>query len=244
MRSWTDDDLRVAVASNATMAGTLRQLNLSRSPGNYKALYDRIRMLGIDRDHFTGKSHGTAIRPNKKLLSELLVVDGTETSSKLRVKLLKAGLLREECYECGMGPVWQGKPITLQLDHINGTPSDNRLENLRILCPNCHTQTKNFTGKNISSRFRKVPKRCTDCHKIVDRVSTRCVACAGKQVSIKTKWPSPEEVAEEVVRTSYVAVAARIGVSDAAVKKYLRRMLGFAPKKHSVSHGGSVPRTK
>jgi len=80
-------------------------------------------------------------------LSEVLIEGSQYGRYSLKKRLFKHGMLRNECYTCGMGPVWHGKPISLQLDHINGVNNDHRLDNLRILCPNCHTQTKNYGGK-------------------------------------------------------------------------------------------------
>jgi hypothetical protein len=65
----------------------------------------------------------------------------------------------ESCGECGIGPVWNGKPLTLHLDHINGDSDNNRWHNCRLLCPNCHTQTDTFGAKGIGSRYKKVTKR-------------------------------------------------------------------------------------
>lgn len=67
----------------------------------------------------------------------------------LKNRLIKEGMLKEECSECGIGPIWNDKPIVLEMDHINGKRRDHRLENLRILCPNCHSQTPTFRGRNV-----------------------------------------------------------------------------------------------
>ena len=83
-------------------------------------------------------------------LSEILVENSTYTNiARLKVRLLREGLLAAKCYgeDCGLTE-WKGKPISLQLDHINGDKLDHRIENLRLLCPNCHSQTDSFAGKN------------------------------------------------------------------------------------------------
>jgi hypothetical protein len=64
--------------------------------------------------------------------------------------------LKEKCYECGLSDTWNGKPITLEIDHINGNSLDHRVENLRLLCPNCHSQTSYFRGRNINTGSKKV----------------------------------------------------------------------------------------
>lgn len=71
---------------------------------------------------------------------------------RLKAWLVAAGLLKDECVRCGIGPNWHGQPLVLQLDHENGDPLDNRLENLRILCPNCHSQTETWCGRNVARR--------------------------------------------------------------------------------------------
>ena len=88
-------------------------------------------------------------------LEELLVEEGTAyTSSAIKKRILQAELLVNECSVCGLLPEWNGKKLTLQLDHINGEATDWRIENLRMICPNCHTQTDTFCGENIGNGKR------------------------------------------------------------------------------------------
>ena len=72
-----------------------------------------------------------------------------KSSQSLRRVVLSSNLLDYVCSLCGLGPKWNGKPLTLQLDHISGDPSDSTIENLRFLCPNCHTQTETYTGRKL-----------------------------------------------------------------------------------------------
>lgn len=88
-------------------------------------------------------------KPDPRLAERILVIGSRRVPGRqLKDLLYRDNLKKEECEECGAGPVWNGKPLVLQIDHKNGTSHDNRLENLRILCPNCHSQTDNFAGKN------------------------------------------------------------------------------------------------
>jgi hypothetical protein len=230
-RSWSEEALRLTIQTNNTMAGVLRSLHLSTSPGNYKSVGLVIKKLGLSTTHFKGQAHGTSPRTTKIPLAELLVEGSQYGSNPLRKRLIKEGLLPNVCDECGSQPEWKGKPLVLQLDHKNGDSTDNRLENLHILCPNCHSQTSNFTGKSKIGRYRSDPKRCS-CGAVIYRKSDRCKSCLGRHVESKTKWPPVEELAESVVQTSYTKVASGLGVSDNAVKKYIKRRLGFAPQKY------------
>jgi 5-methylcytosine-specific restriction endonuclease McrA len=96
------------------------------------------------------KPLGQQIIPIEELLSE----NSHHSRVHAKARLLKEGLLKALCYECGISD-WRGKPLSLQIDHINGNSKDWRLENLRILCPNCHSQTETYCGKNIRKRRKK-----------------------------------------------------------------------------------------
>lgn len=140
------------------LLGTIRQqeqlklLGLRVAGGNYKTLYAHIDEYKIDTSHWTGQGHlrgRTHTWAPKVPLDEILIENSRYRggSYKLKHRLLTLGLLRPLCSLCGIFE-WQGLPLRLQLDHINGIPTDNRLENLRLLCPNCHSQTESYCGKN------------------------------------------------------------------------------------------------
>lgn len=161
-RSWTDDELKVAVANATSLAGVLRLLSLKQSGSGQASVASRIRLLNLDITHFRGqawnKGLATGIEPpNKMRLDEILVVNSPyRNSNKLRKRLIKEKLLENKCKICGLLPVWQDKVLTMRLDHINGIPTDNRIENLRLLCPNCDSQTPTFTGRNKrNNRLRR-----------------------------------------------------------------------------------------
>jgi hypothetical protein len=148
-RQWSDDDLRAAVRRNTTVSSVLRDLGYRPSGGMHRYIRATIASLGIDTSHFVGRSwaKGRRYTARKRPLSEILVRgSGYTNSARLRERLIAEGLKQARCEHCGLDS-WQGAPLPLALDHINGDPNDNRLENLRILCPNCHALTSTWCGR-------------------------------------------------------------------------------------------------
>ena len=149
----SDASFKIAVKTSTSIRRALLKLDLNETGSAYRIFKKRVELLGLDTSHFTGrgylkgKSHGWA----KKIpLNKILIKDSTyNCTTTLKERLLKSKHLNNYCYECELTDTWNGKPIVLQLDHINGIWNDNTLENLRILCPNCHSQTKTFAGKNV-----------------------------------------------------------------------------------------------
>ena len=153
-RRWTDEQLRGAVSAARSTAGTLRALGLVPAGGNYDQVNRRIRDLALDTTHFTGGAWnvGKAVRPGKSTPLELVLVADRETSSHLlKKRLFREGLKRECCELCGWAQRAPDGRLPLELDHMNGDKTDNRIDNLRVLCPNCHALQPTHRGLNKRS---------------------------------------------------------------------------------------------
>lgn len=162
----TDVELRrrlPGILESATsIAGILRTFGLSSNNSQNIRIKEAIRELSLDAGHLRRQGYHAGkriIRNCDKSLESLLVSDShLRNPTGLKKRLLKTGKLKNECYLCGLGPTWQDQPLTLHLDHVNGVKQDNRLENLRILCPNCDSQTSTYCGKN-KSLVRKLDRK-------------------------------------------------------------------------------------
>jgi 5-methylcytosine-specific restriction endonuclease McrA len=157
--SYTDAQLRDAVEHATSIADLLRLVGLVPRGGNYETIRRKIRELQLDTSHFVGKGwRKGSQRPvtPARSLEEVLTFDSSYPTYKLKRRLLAAGIKKPACEMCKRS-MWNGKPIPLELDHVNGDRSDNRIENLRILCPNCHAQTPTYRGRNIGNAGPRIP---------------------------------------------------------------------------------------
>lgn len=164
------------------------------------------------------------------------------TEKDTRERLLKEGLLPNRCAICGNPGVWRGKSLGLEVDHINGDHFDNRVANLRLLCPNCHSQTSTYSGRNVKRKaVSTLPKNhnflwaslpgeekkkpeyfCQRCGRRITRFSSShlCARCAS-YASRKVKRPNAETLFLAVYQDGIHASARHYGVSDGALRKWL-----------------------
>ncbi|MGW9044722.1 HNH endonuclease signature motif containing protein [Streptomyces lydicus] len=142
------EELRLAIEESASIAEALRHLGRPDNGRQRAMLREWIAHEGLSMAHFLGQAHqrGKPSRTPVKRPEDILVRHGG--SNRTRTALLRRALreigVPEECAECGVGPEWLAKPMTLEVDHINGDWSDDRAENLRLLCPNCHAITSTW----------------------------------------------------------------------------------------------------
>lgn len=217
----SDEEFRQIIAENCSYSDCLRALGLGTKGGSSTdVLKRRINELNCSTEHFNrGQSNNVHATYT---LDEILVKNSNYTNiASLKKRLLKEKRLEYKCSCCGISE-WQGKPLSLQLDHINGINNDHRIENLRFLCPNCHSQTNTFAGKNIVHK-EKDKNYCIDCKTEINQYSIRCPKCAAAfvgKINRVVKRPN-REVLKQLIRTkSFTAIASDYNVTDNSIRKW------------------------
>lgn len=229
-KKYTDEEFIIAVKSSFTITEVLKKLNLQTQGSNFKHFKLTAKRLCLDISHFTGKGHLKGKthdykNPRTIPLEKILIKDSMYSSSNhLKKRLIKEKILEYKCYECGIA-TWRNKPISLHLEHKNGNNTDNRIENLTILCPNCHSQTKTFAGRNIKKHKKEF--FCKECSKKITAFAKTglCKNCCNKLMprNMKVKNRPPKDILlNEIKETGYCAVGRKYGVSDNAVRKWLK----------------------
>lgn len=194
---WSEEAVTNAIKNSKLRSEVLKILN-ANNHGYYRTLEFYIKKYNIDTSHFlTGKEKsqyiGSKLNHKKKELNSYCKLDG----KTLKKKLTRDYNVNYECSICKLNS-WLDKPISLQLDHIDGNPFNNLIENLRLLCPNCHSQTSNFAGKNVKEKSKKI--------KIYKQRPS--------------KRPEKEVLEELLFKRPLTFIAKQFNVSDKAVKKW------------------------
>ncbi len=150
-RNYTDEEFVKIVEESGSLRQVLSKLNLKEAGGNYQCAKERIKKLNLSTSHFHGQAWNKGKQlPKRQPIETYLVEDRLVQSNNLKKRLINEGIKEHKCECCGITE-WNGKITPIELDHIDGNRYNNTLENLRLLCPNCHAQTETYRGKNKKS---------------------------------------------------------------------------------------------
>ena len=157
--TYTDKQLVSAVAENSSIAGVLRSLGIRQAGGSHSHMSRRIKALGLDTSHFVGQGHNAG-KHRPRLNASQILIEVPPNSPRRKPSLLRRALLEigvsYECRDCELKPIWRERPLVLHVDHIDGRYWNCQPENLRFLCPNCHSQTSTYCRKGRLQRESSV----------------------------------------------------------------------------------------
>lgn len=222
---FSKNELQELIDSSNSIKEIFEKVGLTaKGTGTYVTFYKRVESLGLDISDIKRRarnSQNKKIKKDKTPLSEILVENSAYSRGSLKKRLLLENILQNVCSICGQLPEWNGKPLTLQLDHINGISNDNRIENLRIVCPHCHSQLETSFNKNKRNK-------CIDCGAYITSKSIRCSKCAKSRdrVSNRKFKISGEELERliKVEKVPFTKIGEMFGVSDNAIRKRAKKM--------------------
>lgn len=218
----SDEAFLKIIRDSSSMKEAISKIGYNNTGGGANLLFNqRCKELNIDWQKELKKSN----RSFRQLsLEEIFCKNSQVNQSTLRARYIKEHYTDYACSICGIS-TWNNKELHLRLDHINGDKHDNRIENLRWLCPNCDSQQDTFCGRNIKNRPKPKQKYCIDCGKPLSKQSKnakRCTECYAKYQRKVPDRPTKEELYELLCNFSFVDVGKKYNVSDNAIRKWCR----------------------
>lgn len=215
---YSKEQLETIVKNSLSIKEVIDKLGYATHSGsNNQTVKNRLEKLNIDYSHFT-----TATNRTERTVENIFIENSTASQATLRRWYLKGNYTPYICSICGQEPVWQGKELTLILDHINGSNHDNKLENLRWVCPNCNQQLETTGFRNFNKETIKLKKYCIDCGKEISLKAERCLDCARKNkiVPIENMPVTREELKDLIRKESFVQIGAKFAITDNAIRKW------------------------
>jgi hypothetical protein len=247
---YMSDEFKDIIKSSNSLSDVCSKMNLVKSYGNRKTIKKYIKLNNLDMSHFHIIKHKVSGKKNK--LDDILIENSTySNNNNLKERLYKEGIKERKCVLCGQNEYWNNMKISLILDHINGINDDNRIENLRIVCPNCNAGLDTFSGKNmkkmnnsnfytrkeieINNDIYKNDKDITNIKDVVDikninrcecgssiyNGSKKCVKCNNISQR-KVERPTLELLKIDVTELGFEGTGRKFKVTGNCIKKWIR----------------------
>ena len=216
------DEFKTIVAKSKTFSDVLSNFGLENIGGNCQTLKRRMNEQQVDYSHILLNNRERKYISTRAPLSEIMKEKSTYSRYWLKQRLIKDGILKNQCSICNVLPVWLDKPLVLILDHINGIRDDHRKENLRFVCPNCASQLPTFAGRTRKNH-KKVHK-CKICFTDIspESKSSYCFSCFSKSRR-KVERPTEEQLAKDLACMSKKSAGWKYGVSSNTILKWTRQ---------------------
>lgn len=212
---YTKEELEQFVKESTTMNQVLEKLGYDIRGRNQEVVKTRLNEYGIDYSHFTL----SGVTQNKRTYDNVFCEGSTASQHTLRNWYQKY-VPMEKCSICGQLPFWNNAPLTLILDHINGTHNDNRIENLRWACPNCNQQLPTTGYQKMRTEDKEHKKYlCSKCGKPINKQSTLCIECFALERRTVER-PNREEFKHMIRTMSFEAIGRQYGVDGKTIPKW------------------------
>lgn len=237
---WTKNksEMQKLLNDSSSFVEVLEKLGLCGHSGNHRTLKERIKLDSLDIESLKKKRKEKikqVFSMKKTPLSKMMVKASSYSMSKsFKKRMIEENVLDYFCQECGNKGEWMGKKLSLQIEHKNGDSKDHRVENLCFLCPNCHSQTETYAGKNSSIKKSRI---CVECKGPTKGKGKKCVKCATQKQPQKF-FITKDKLQELVKEHSMTFLGRKFGVTDNAVRKRCKKLGVEWPKPRSESKSG------
>lgn len=224
----TEDEVKTIVKECFSVADFCRKVGWTPSGNNYKVFYNYVDKYKLDISHFIGKNSQNAnhnLKGKKYTLNEYLKSNSINGKVLIK-KMVEEGVKDRKCESCNLTK-WKNTEIPLEVHHIDGNHYNNSIENIQLLCPNCHSLTENFRGKG-NKKYKKY--FCKKCGSPITRwsFSGLCPKCSKNELRVVER-PSKEELTKLLFDGNFISVSKIFNVSDNTIRKWCKTY-GMSPR--------------